>query len=696
MTAPAAVAVTAAVPVATTVDSVATAPPTTSTTTTTREPWQTQDYLLLLAAVQRSGGLPVRNWHYVQQLLHSCPLASTRLRAAGPKTLEWHYQQFMHDQQPFATPLSLEVALQVLYAKRFRELYNSIQSEDDVLREELRKLYPPPSTPGSSTTPASSSTPVPEAVPDSVHPPLPIVSPTRDAPLAGRRGSMGPALSPTRIAGADPAAPVSAADQLADGSAPRAEDRAADADVHMTVDSPPPSTDAVDEPMDVDTAPVTDFSSTTTAAAPAPALAITSPAPPSTDGASTSPAGPASDAATSTSTPPSTAATDAPPGPATHPLTQVMAMDVDTDPNTTPSSEHSSELAIALPDSDAHAIALPDPTPTSPSAFPPWAGARRGSRESVTSEPGATAASGEGTVEEEDANDETSEVISLDVEFSDTTSDPQGGGAAAPTEVKDEDVEDAEEAVIAAAARALRETTAGSDVTMGEATSSSEPVSRTASVDATTSAAQVPTAALATAPARRGRRASLRQGDDKYKAWRRLCLHKWDDIASLRLGNTFQSHGGRRDTDLGETYRAVIKQPMDLKTIRQRVRDGSVHATDEFHRDLLLMLANTCMYYPPGSDWHAMALEMKGEVEVQMAQFRSVEAAAAARVTGVAHGGSPALSAAGAGAATPDARPVLGRRDVSPSPLPEPMVVSASGVDGDEAETEVAVKTEMG
>ncbi|KNE55117.1 hypothetical protein AMAG_01048 [Allomyces macrogynus ATCC 38327] len=685
-------AATGAAPAATTVDTVVTVPPSTSTTTTAREPWQTQDYLLLLAAVQRSGGLPVRNWHHVQQLLHSCPLASTRLRAAGPKTLEWHCQQFMHDQQPFGTPLSLDVALQVLYAKRFRELYNSIQSEDDVLREELRKLYPPPSTPGSSATPALSSTPVPDAAPDSVPPPLPIAAPSRDAPSAARRGSTGPVSSPTRAPAGD-SAPGSAADQPADAATTRAEDCSPDADAPMAVDSPPPSSDAVDEPMDVDTSPVTNPTSTT-AAAPAPSPAVPSPASPVIDGICTPPAATTTSDA-NTPAPPTTAATDVS-APATHPLTQVMDMDVGTDADTAPSSEHSSELAIALPDSDAHAIALPDPTPTSPSAFPPWAGARRGSRVVVESSASADGG-GEGAEEDgEDGNDESSEVISLDVEFSDTMSEARGGGAVVPARVKDEDAEDGEDAVVAAAARALRETTAGSDVTMGEATSSSEPVSRTASVDATTSAPP-PTAAPAAPPARRGRRASLKQGDDKYKAWRRLCLHKWDDIASLRLGNTFQSHGGRRDTDLGETYRTVIKQPMDLKTIRQRVRDGSVHATDEFHRDLLLMLANTCMYFPPGSDWHAMALEMKGEVEVQMGQFRSVEAAAAARVAGGAHGGSPALSAgAGAGVEKPDARPVLGRRDVSPSPLPEPMVVSTSGADGDEGEGGFAVKTEMG
>lgn len=38
-------------------------------------------------------------------------------------------------------------------------------------------------------------------------------------------------------------------------------------------------------------------------------------------------------------------------------------------------------------------------------------------------------------------------------------------------------------------------------------------------------------------------------------------------------------------------YFDIIKKPMDLKTIRQRIRDGNIGDIDEFERDVLLMFA---------------------------------------------------------------------------------------------------------
>lgn len=38
-------------------------------------------------------------------------------------------------------------------------------------------------------------------------------------------------------------------------------------------------------------------------------------------------------------------------------------------------------------------------------------------------------------------------------------------------------------------------------------------------------------------------------------------------------------------------YYEIIKRPMDLKTIRSKIRDGSISSIDEFERDLLLMFA---------------------------------------------------------------------------------------------------------
>ena len=38
-------------------------------------------------------------------------------------------------------------------------------------------------------------------------------------------------------------------------------------------------------------------------------------------------------------------------------------------------------------------------------------------------------------------------------------------------------------------------------------------------------------------------------------------------------------------------YYEVIKRPMDLKTIRSRIRDGQIANIDDFERDILLMFA---------------------------------------------------------------------------------------------------------
>lgn len=54
-------------------------------------------------------------------------------------------------------------------------------------------------------------------------------------------------------------------------------------------------------------------------------------------------------------------------------------------------------------------------------------------------------------------------------------------------------------------------------------------------------------------------------------------------------------------------YHEMIKRPMDLKTIKARIKDGSITNSQEFERDVYLMFANAMMYNRPGSDVHEMA-----------------------------------------------------------------------------------------
>ncbi|KAG2013619.1 TATA-binding protein associated factor Taf2 [Coprinopsis cinerea AmutBmut pab1-1] len=72
-------------------------------------------------------------------------------------------------------------------------------------------------------------------------------------------------------------------------------------------------------------------------------------------------------------------------------------------------------------------------------------------------------------------------------------------------------------------------------------------------------------------------------------------------------------------------YHDIVKKPMDLKTIKARVKDGLVSNSLEFQRDIYLMFANAMMYNRPGSDVHTMAEDMMFDAEKQIQSFRQTE-----------------------------------------------------------------------
>jgi bromodomain-containing protein 8 len=78
-------------------------------------------------------------------------------------------------------------------------------------------------------------------------------------------------------------------------------------------------------------------------------------------------------------------------------------------------------------------------------------------------------------------------------------------------------------------------------------------------------------------------------------------------ISQHRNGNIFHHPIKRSDAP---DYHDIVKRPMDLKTIKARVRDGVISNAIEFQRDVFLMFANAMMYNRPGSDIHQMAEEV--------------------------------------------------------------------------------------
>lgn len=78
-------------------------------------------------------------------------------------------------------------------------------------------------------------------------------------------------------------------------------------------------------------------------------------------------------------------------------------------------------------------------------------------------------------------------------------------------------------------------------------------------------------------------------------------------ISQHRNGNIF--HNPIKDSEAPD-YREIVKRPMDLKTIKARIKDGIIATSLEFQRDVFLMFANAMMYNRPDSDIYTMAEEV--------------------------------------------------------------------------------------
>jgi bromodomain-containing protein 8 len=78
-------------------------------------------------------------------------------------------------------------------------------------------------------------------------------------------------------------------------------------------------------------------------------------------------------------------------------------------------------------------------------------------------------------------------------------------------------------------------------------------------------------------------------------------------ISQHRNGNIF--HNPIKPADAPD-YHEIVKRPMDLKTIKARIKEGTITNSSEFQRDLYLMYANAIMYNRPSSDIYMMTEEV--------------------------------------------------------------------------------------
>lgn len=102
----------------------------------------------------------------------------------------------------------------------------------------------------------------------------------------------------------------------------------------------------------------------------------------------------------------------------------------------------------------------------------------------------------------------------------------------------------------------------------------------------------------------RGRKKTQSAPDKKFQNVINM-LHS--SISQHRYGNIFHNPIKKQDAS---DYHDIVKRPMDLKTIKQRVKEGVISNSLEFQRDVYLMFANAMIYNRPGSEIHAMAEEV--------------------------------------------------------------------------------------
>ena len=85
-------------------------------------------------------------------------------------------------------------------------------------------------------------------------------------------------------------------------------------------------------------------------------------------------------------------------------------------------------------------------------------------------------------------------------------------------------------------------------------------------------------------------------------------------IVAHRNGTIF--HNPIKASDAPD-YHDIVKRPMDLKTIKNRVREGAISTSAEYQRDVYLMFANSLMYNKPSSDIYKMAEEVGASLSLQ-------------------------------------------------------------------------------
>jgi bromodomain-containing protein 8 len=117
----------------------------------------------------------------------------------------------------------------------------------------------------------------------------------------------------------------------------------------------------------------------------------------------------------------------------------------------------------------------------------------------------------------------------------------------------------------------------------------------------------VDTKVIFVGPGRRRPRANVEPSTSAIKRFQAVISMLHSQISQHRNGNIF--HNPIKDSEAPD-YHEIVKRPMDLKTMKTRIKDGAISNSDDYQREIYLMFANAMMYNRPKSDIYRMAHEV--------------------------------------------------------------------------------------
>ncbi|KAI8061014.1 hypothetical protein BC940DRAFT_370947 [Gongronella butleri] len=165
----------------------------------------------------------------------------------------------------------------------------------------------------------------------------------------------------------------------------------------------------------------------------------------------------------------------------------------------------------------------------------------------------------------------------------------------------------------------------GSESATPTTTAAATPASTTAAAGTSSTPSSIPTDKRSSSTSSTSKHAATKD-DQRQKSWLKNINLLWREIANHKNGAMFMNP---IKVSQAPHYYQVIKHPLDLKTIKNRIRDNHIRTTVEFERDVVLMLVNSLMYNQEDTETHQLALEMLQDVNEQIKAFKTAEGSSA-------------------------------------------------------------------